>query len=98
MPWSLRHGGPVRKTVEPMSQRQNRMAPEHSWPGVAHHLFDLFAPFLLITMNGAFGAGGFIHAKAATFQSFGGIGEQLGALAAKRTARRVMGTAVTSNH
>jgi len=81
-----------------MSQGQNWVAPEHSRPGIAHNAFDLFASVFLITMNRAFGASGFLRAKTATLESFGGVSEQLGALGAKRSARRVVGTAVAADH
>lgn len=81
-----------------MPERQKGVAPEYSRAGIAHHRFDLLAPFLLIAMNRAFGASWFLNPEPAMFQSLGRIGKQCGTIRTKSRSIGVMGMTEVPHH
>lgn len=48
-----------------MPNSQNRMVNHHPWSGISHDLANLLSHIGFITMNGAFGAGGFFGLEGA---------------------------------
>ncbi len=57
------------QAVQRVVKGQQRMLPEHTRTGIAHHHAHLFAAVPLVAMNGALGAGGLFSTKPAALQT-----------------------------
>ena len=81
-----------------MAQTQNRVLPEHSWPGVAHYGFDLLAAVVLVAMHRTVRARRLFTAEPAAIQSHCGIIQKSFALGAETVGGGVIAVAITLNH
>jgi hypothetical protein len=84
--------------VNPMAHAHDRVFPHHSRTGIAHDHPHLLASFPLVAVDRAFGAGRFLNAIAAAFQSKTCIGEKLFAFAAKVPGGLMMIAAIDAHH
>ena len=59
-----------------MPQCGNRVVDQHTWAGIAHHLFHLFAVVRLVAVYRAFLASTFVFSKLASVQSAQCVADQ----------------------
>ena len=92
----LLEGGNRPKPIQPVSQAEQWVFPEHTWTGISHDDLDLFAAIALVAMNRALGAGRFFSSKSAPVQSQPGIVHQAFAFVAKVVTMVI--AAINKNH
>ena len=74
------------------------MLTQHARTSVPHDRSDLFAPEVLIAMDGTLGTDGLLCAESAALEPEGGIIQKLPALRAKAGTDLVVAPAVTADH
>ena len=85
--------------IQLVSDRQDRMAEQHSGPGVAHDLPGLLSPSRFVAVYWAVGARRFFIAIGAFFQSQHGVVVKLLARRTQNAVRRIVVTgAINADH
>ncbi len=84
--------------VKPMAETEDGVMPKHARTRHAHDESDLLAPFGLVTMDRALGAGGLLGPEATAFKAQGGVFQEAAAIRAKSFAVVVLSAAVELDH
>ena len=84
--------------IQQVAHGENRMPPEHPWPGVPHDGLDLVAVGGLVTMDRALGAGGLFRLEHAPLQTQSGVVQEGLAFRAKTAPGAVRIVTVDRDH